>query len=293
MSILNTSILDKLDYDSKFEIIKQLVIEKPSLIKKLKFLYEFNDPRLISYFKDKFIIPVNISSFDTVFSNFFVSPDMSLFQFISKHNFTLKNDFSIKKITDCYKKTDIPHLEWWLNTGIFDYSRDELYFNREIDLVRMVSKSRFSYFEDLSLFNNLILSDINVPDLEVLEWFSRNKFDILGAYNVFVYHFLYNNLNGHSMWMLYYIKKSKNTITSASLAVFKLSVTTLAFLYIRMAFVNNHKLFNFLLINDFPFDREIDNIIKKKLRSLNYSTQFFDKYNNFLNDSFFNYFRLI
>lgn len=58
MSGLNLELLNKLDYDSKFEIIKQHV-KQLSLIEKLKFLHNYKDERLTSYFRNKLIIPVN------------------------------------------------------------------------------------------------------------------------------------------------------------------------------------------------------------------------------------------
>lgn len=275
MSILNNTLLDKLDYDSKFEIVKQLVKQKP-LIDKFKFLYEFNDPRLIAYFKDKFIIPVNISSFEDDLP--LLNENMSLTRFISKHNFTLKDDFFIYWITDCYKKCDIPILEWWLYSGIYNDGN----LNKSIDLVYVISKKRMDFDVDLSV-NNLSLSNTVLPDLEVLEWFSRNNFKILGAFNLFVHYFLFYDLLSHSIWILNYIKKS--SFYKNDLATLFQSTNELAFIFYDCAFHNNHRKFNWLLLSGFPFNQSIYDVIKSyaEVNETTHVLKFFDSYKQKLN----------
>lgn len=277
MSLLDTSTLSKLDYDSKFEIIKQYIKQKP-LIEKFKFLYEYNDKRLISYFKNKFIIPVNISSFEDDLP--LLNENMSLTRFISKHNFTIKDDFFIYWITDCYKKCDIPILEWWLYSGIYDDGT----LTKSIDLVYVISKKKNFYDEETTRISNFNLNNTVLPDIEVLEWYSRNNIKILGTVKIFTKYFTYNGLLKHSIWMFDYIKKSsKNDVNLKNEfnKLFEDDNEELPIIFYNCALNNNYTMFNWLILSGFPYNQFSYDLIKtySELQNTTYILNFFDNYN--------------
>lgn len=271
---MNKELLNKLDYDSKFEIIKQHVKQLP-LIEKFKFLNEYDDKRLFSYFRNKFIIPINFNILDDYFDNI---DNIPISTFIYMNKFEKKTDFFVYDSYKCVKKCDIPILEWWLYTGFFEN-------DRTMDLVYMISKQEFTKEYDGILF----IDSIILPDIEVLEWFSKNNIKIEGAFNIFINCFIHNGFLQHCIWMFNYFKKLKHTneYNQKLLDIMK-SPNILADMYYYILSVKNHYIFYWLISVGFDYNKDIYSIIKTTSleEESYYVLEFLEKYNKSNNMNF-------
>lgn len=251
MSGLNLELLNKLDYDSKFEIIKQHV-KQLSLIEKLKFLHNYKDERLTSYFRNKLIIPVNYLLMNDYFED--IDEDLPPSDYIYDKKINITTDMFIQPIYYCYRKCDIPILEWWLYAGLDTLTNPE---NKKIDVIRLITQGRYDYNDTRYYFMHISRLRV-LPDIEVFEWYARNNIELEGILEFFLYISLHNNLLKHAIWCMKYIKSKKKE----QLTMILNDDNKISMIYFYIISYSRYTIFDLLLISGFPYNKTIYNLIK-------------------------------
>jgi len=119
---------------------------------------------------------------------------------------------------------------------------------------------------------------ITIPDIEIFEWYSRNNIKIVGLLFIFKY-CLVNGLLKHAIWILSYINKTNYEKPQLqSLIQNNEEIADIYHLIIRRHF---KFMFDWLIINGFPYNKEIFDFIGSNVaEDLSFDVlEFFENYN--------------